>query len=188
MADTDDTPTKLAILPDWNRRVRLVEEWDSNATRSFAGKEQRSAKRVKPIYRLEYFRSGMTETEARRRLLAIRSEFEGPLIVPFWPDGGVLASTMTTPVSDDVAVLENALPDGYDSPFEVYIYDEANGGEFRTVTSVSGASLTLDGSSTLYTTGAFVFPCRKVIREIDAEGLNSINAETGIERIRYLSL
>lgn len=188
MANTDDAATNLAIPPDWNRRVRMSEVWDSSVSRSFAGKEQRSAKRVRPIYRLEYYRAGMTAAEARRRLLSMRSEFEKPLIVPIWPDGGILAATMTTPVSDDVLVLSNELPAGYEAPFKVYLYDTANGGEFRDVVSVSTVSLTLDGSATLYPAGAHCFPCMKAIREVDAEGVNSINAESGVERLRFTTL
>lgn len=188
MPDTTDTPTPLAILPDWGRRVSLVEQWESSLTRSFAGKSQGSSKRIRPTFRLEYERAGMTAAEARRRLLSIRSEFNGPLTVPIWPDGGVLSGAMTLVTGDDRVPLSDPLPDGYAFPFEVYIWTEADGGEFRTATEVNGLELTLDGSSTLYGSGAHCFPCRDAVREVDSEALNLIDAETGVERVRFLTL
>ena len=102
MADTDDAKTNLALLPDWGKRIAFVQQFDGNVTRSFGGKEQRSARRVRPTFRLEYFRSGLTVIESRRRLQEIRGEFNQPLIVPIWPDGVLLDGDMTNPVSDDV--------------------------------------------------------------------------------------
>jgi hypothetical protein len=188
MADTTDTPTNLAILPDWGKRILLAEIWDSNVTRSFAGKEQRSSKTVRPRYRLEYFVSGMTAAESRRRLQAIRTEFNRPNVVPIWPDGAILDGAMTLPVADDVGTLVDAIPLGYETPFVAYLWTEALGGEFRTVTAMTGTSVTFDGSSTLYPDGAHFFPCRLAIREPDAENLNSIDVERRVERIRFKTL
>jgi hypothetical protein len=186
MPDTTDTPTQLAILPDWGKRVRLVEQFETNLTRSFSGKSQASAKRIRPTYLLEYQRSGLTEAEARRRLLAIRSEFEKPLTVPIWPDGGEVAS-MSLVTGNDEVTLSEALPEGYSVPFDVYLWT-SSAAEFRTVTAVAGAVLTLSGSSTIFAAGAHCFPCRTAVREVDAENLNSINAVSGIERIRFKTL
>lgn len=185
MPDSDDTPTRLAILPDWNEGVRLVEEFDSNASRSFAGKEQRSAKRTRPKYRLEYIRSGLIAAEAKRRLIEIRLEFEGPLIVPIWPDGTVLQEAMSVQTS---ALLDTNIPDEYSTPFDVYLWTPDIGGEFRTVTSNSSRTLTLSGSGTLYPTGAFIFPCKRATREIDFDAIDSIDIETGTEKVRFLTL
>jgi hypothetical protein len=188
MGNTTDTPTNLAILPDWKRRVTLTEQWDTNLTRSFGGKGQSSSKRVRPTYRLEYTRAGLTAAESRRRLLAVRAEFEVPLIVPIWLDGAVLSGDMTLVTGNDRVPLGEIFVNGYDLPFVVYIWTEAAGGEFRTVTSFSGATLTLDGSGTLYAAGAHCFPCRLAVRELDSEALNLIDAETGVERVRFLTL
>ena len=188
MADSDDSATDQALLPDWGKKVTLTQIWDTNVTRSFAGKEQRSAKRVRPTFRLEYFRSGLTALEARRRLQAIRGEFEGPLIVPIWPDGVVLDGNMTTPISDDTIPIGTNLPQGYSVGDKVFLWDAATGGEFRTLLTIEDGSLTVSGSSTLYTTGAFCFPCLKAIREPDSEAINSIDVEAGTEKVRYLTL
>lgn len=192
MADTDDAATNLAIHPDWSKRVRLTEIWQSNTTRSFAGKEQRSSLTRRPRYALEYFQAGMSESESRRRVLDIRTEFNRVNMVPIWPDGAILDGAMTTPVSDDVADLEVALPleyaQAYNLPLTVYLWTSALGGEFRTVTAIADKTLTFDGSSTLYPEGAHLFPCLKAIREPDAENLNSVDAERGIERISFKTL
>ena len=192
MPDTDDAATNLAIHPDWSKTVRLTELWSSNVNRSFAGKEQRSSLTIRPRYALEYFQAGMTESESRRRVLDIRTEFNRPNVVPIWPDGAILDGAMTTPVSDDFASLDVALPleyaEAYRLPLVVYLWTSALGGEFRTVTAINGTDLTFDGSSTLYPDGAHLFPCLPAIREPDAENLNSVDAERGIERIRWKTL
>lgn len=185
MANTDDTPTQLAILPDWQKGVTLLEQYSSNHQRCFSGREQRSANRVRSIYRMDYYRSGMTEAEARRRLISIRSEFEGPLTVPMWTDGAVLQSDM---VGVSVAILDSDFIDSYEAPFDVYLWNPTQGGEFRSVTSYASRQLTLSGSGTLFTSGSFAFPCVLAIRELDSEAINSIDIETGEERVRLVTL
>ena len=184
--DTLDTPTRLAIEPDWLEGIELSQMFASTVTTAHGGPEQRQAKREKPIYRMSYSRGGLTAAQARRRLQAIRGEFRQPLTVPLWPDGIPLQSNMSI---ETAAVIDVTPIDGeWTAPFDVYLWNRALGGEWRTCTTISGRTLTLDGTGTLYPAGSFVFPGRLMIKEPEEGNLESVDLETGIERLTFRTL
>jgi hypothetical protein len=183
---TDDTPTRVALLPDWREGVRLTQEFVSTVQTGRFGLEQRSRKRKRPIYSLEYTRTGLTADEAKQRLEAIRAEYRGPLIVPLWCDGIPLQSDMT---DDNAALLDsNPITGEWVAPLDVFIWSDALGGEWRECIAVSGRNLTLDGSGTLYPAGSFVFPSRVMIREASEGMLSAVDIASGSENHRYRTL
>tara|TARA_R110000803_G_scaffold209965_3_gene280585 strand:- start:12705 stop:13271 length:567 start_codon:yes stop_codon:yes gene_type:complete len=184
--DTLDTPTRLAIEPDWLEGIDLQQMFSSAVTTAYGGPEQRQAKREKPIYRMSYSRGGLTADQARRRLQAIRSEFRQPLIVPLWPDGITLQALMTV---DTAALLDVSPIEGeFETPLDLYFWDRTLGGEWRTCTVITGRTLTLSGSGTLYPAGSYVFPGHVMIKEPEEGNLESVDLETGIERLTFKTL
>lgn len=184
--DTTDTPTRLAILPDWAAGVTLSQAYGSAIQTAYAGPDQRQAKQELATYLMAYERGGLTEAEARRRIQAIRGEFRKPLTVPLWTDGIGLESAMTSATS---ALLESDPIIGeWETPLDLYFWTRALGGEFRTATGVVGRNLTMSGTGTLYPTGAFVFPCRTMVREPSEQALAPVDIQTGIESLKFRTL
>ncbi len=183
---TTDTPTRIAFMPDWREGVMLTQVFETTIQRSRAGLEQRNRKRQFARYHLEYTRTGLTRAEARGRLDAIRAEFRGPLTVPLWTDGIQLQVAMSLVTS---ALLEsNPVDDEWMAPFDVFLWDPSLGGQWRTCSAVNGRNLTFTGTGHLYPLGAYVFPTRRMIREVNEGMLSPVDVDSGIEFHRYRSL
>lgn len=160
--NTDDTPVELAILPDWSQAVEVQIQFSTAVQRSWSGRDQRSRKREKPLKIQRYNHTGLTEQEARSRLLALKEESRQPVYTPFWADGIPIA---VMPTANDLTLDVAPIEGEWDNLDKVYIWDEVNGGEFRDLTSVIARDLVLGGTGTIYPAGAFVFPCPKQVRE-----------------------
>ncbi len=183
---TEDTPQRLAILPDWREGIRLTQEFASVIQTGRLGLEQRSRRRKRPIYQVDFMVSGLTSAEARGRIEEIRNEFIGPRTVPMWTHGITLQTSM---VDDNAALLEsNPIEGEWNAPFDVYLWSDELGGEWRECLSVTGRNLVLDGVGTLYPAGAWVFPSRTMIRQASDSMMTAIDIESGTENHLYRSL
>lgn len=183
---TTDTPTRVALPPDWREGVSVSQQFDTTIQRSRAGLEQRNQRRRTCRYTLEYTRTGLTPAEAKQRLEAIRSEYRGPLTVPMWTDGIALQTSMTLVTS---ALLESNPVDGeWMAPFDVWLWNPNLGGQWRTCTVVNGRNLTLSGTGILYPVGSLVFPSRLMIRETGESMLAPVDVKSGTESHRYRTL
>jgi len=183
---TDDTPVRVAFLPDWAEGVKLTQEFSATVQTGRFGLEQRSRRRLRAIYTLDYVRNGLTASEAKGRLEAIRNEYRGPIIVPMWCDGIALQTDMTVGTS---ALLDsNPISGEWLPPFDVFIWNDDLGGEWRTCTVVNGRTLTLSGGGTLYPAGAWVFPSRVMIREAGDGTLAAVDIASGSENHRFRTL
>lgn len=183
---TEDTPDRLALMPDWREGVRLSQVFQSTVQTSGTGLEQSSRRRNRPVYYLEYTRTGLTSEEAHERLEAIRTEFRKPLIVPLWCDGIPLQDAMS---SATVALLSvNPVTDEWRVPLDVYLWTPDLGGEWRTCSLVDGRNLTLSGTGTLYPAGALCFPSRVMVREAGDALVKLVDVRSGTEDHRYRTL
>lgn len=188
MADTNDTPTRLALFPDWQQGIEATIEFATSVTRSYSGRDQRHRKRVRAHRKIRYQRSGLTPAEAASRIQAIRDEIRLPLEAPFWPDGITLQQTMG---SQTEMLLDVEPIDGEwtaDLVGAVFVWTRALGGEFRTMTAISGRNITLSGTGTIYPAGAWVFPCPVMIRVNGDDAYRPINLETGTELVEMQTL
>lgn len=185
--NTDDTPVQLALEPDWSQGVQLTVEFSSAVQRSWAGRDQRQRKWEKPRLKIQYRRTGLTPAQAKARILEVRSETRQPIMGPVWPDGVPLQNAMTGAGATGALLDQNPVHDweGIDT---VWIWNRSLGGEFRSLTSVTGRTLVLGGSGTTYPAGAFVFPCRIMTRETSDQALEPINLETGTETVEFMTL
>lgn len=186
MATTDDTPTRVALMPDWREGVRLVQEFSSTVQTGRFGLEQRSRRRQRAIYSLDFVRNGLTAEESRGRLEGMQDEFRKVLTVPLWPDGIGLQADMAGPT---VALLDSNPIDGeWLAPFDVYLWHDELGGEWRQCSAVVGRNLTLVGAGTLYPAGSWVFPSRKMVREAGEGMLGTVDLSSGSENPGYRTL
>jgi len=184
-ADTDDTPLEQALEPDWREGISLEVHWSSSVNRSWSGRDQRQRKWEEPQLKMTYRRSGLTATQARARILSLRTEARQPIKCPWWPDGVPLQSNMP---SVTAASLDQNPVHNWDGIDLVWIWDRDNGGEFRDLTLVSGRDLTFSGTGTQYNAGAIVFPCRLCVRQLSDRQVEPINIATGTEQVSYKTL
>lgn len=183
---TDDAPVRCAFMPDWSMGVSLTSSFLTSVSISRKGLEQRIRRRVKPIYQLEYTRTGLTPEEARNRLREVQAEFRGPLTVPMWTDGIGLQAGMVSATS---ALLEsNPIDEEWLAPFDVYLWHPTAGEEWRTCTEVDGRNLTFSGTGTLFPVGTLVFPSRAMLREASEGAMRIVDVESGEEIHRYRTL
>ena len=185
--DTDDTPLQLALEPDWEQGIKLEKQFSTSVQRSWAGRDQRQRKWEKPRLKMSYQRSGLTAAQAKVRIQAIRDELRQPIMGPVWPDGVPLQSTISGAGATNASLNQNPVNE-WDGITAVWIWDRANGGEFRTVVSVVTRTVTLSGTGRAYTAGAYVFPCSLMVREISDKQLQPINLETGTEKVEFRML
>lgn len=185
--NTDDTPLQLAIEPDWSLGIELGVEFSSSVQRSWAGRDQRQRKREKPLITMRYEKKGLTPTEAKARILGIRDESRQPIMGPLWPDGIAIQTTMTGVGATNVQLNENPVHEWSDITV-VWIWNRALGGEFRSVASVVTRTVTLSGTGTAYPTGAFIFPCRLMLRVVTEEAVQPINLSTGTETVEFKTI
>lgn len=186
MITTDDTAVRVAMMPDWREGVTLTQAFETSVQRSRRGQDQTASRRKSAIYRMEYTRTGLTPAECRDRLAAIRAESRSPLIIPLWPDGIPLQTSM---IGVGSASLDSNPIDGeWVAPMDVFIWSDALGGQWRTVTAISGRNLTFSGTGTLYLAGALVFPGRRMVREISEGMLTGVDVASGTEQHRYRTI
>lgn len=185
---SDDTPTRLAIMPDWGEGVRQVLIYRTDILRSRAGLEQRSQRMTRPKLGLEYVATA-TDEPARRRIETILATSRGPLHVPWWTSGARLAVSMTTETS---LTLEHVpIAEDFDQVALVYLWSRERGGEWRTVASRSGAVLTLVDElplHVLYDSGAWCFPVRLAVRDRDDSLLETAHQRAATDRLLFRTL
>ena len=182
--DTNDTPLQLALEPDWSLGVEFDVQYSTSVNRSWAGRDQSQRNREKGLLGMRYSISGLTPAQAKARIQTLRTESRQPIMGPVWPDGVPTQATISGVGAVSVQLAQNPVHDweGIDT---VWIWDRANGGEFRTVTAISGRTITLSGTGTAYLAGAFVFPCKVMVRNVSDSGLSPINLEAGNESVEY---
>ena len=106
---------------------------------------------------------------------------------PMWPDGIPLQSTMTGVGATNAQLNQNPVNEWADITV-VWIWSRALGGEFRSVASVATRTVTLSGTGTAYPTGAFVFPCRLMVRAVTEDSFQPINLATGTETVEFKTI
>jgi hypothetical protein len=186
---TIDEPELYAVMPDWQAGVQQETTYRTEITRSRSGLEQRAQRRRRPILSMTYqvslkspaTRLAIETTVATNRL---------PVIVPWWPNGRILAEAMA---SSTIATLEGEpiKEDWSATTLWAYLFDPTTSeGEWREFGSVAGAELTLinTGSHTLFPEGAFIFPGRLSTREPDNMMLQKIRPQEGTETLRFRTL
>ncbi len=184
---SDDTPTQLAIMPDWGEGVRQVLIYRTDILRSRAGIEQRSQRMTRPKLGLEYVATA-TDEPARRRIETILATSRGPLHVPWWTSGVKLSVAMTAATS---LTLEHVpIAEDFDQVALVYLWDRTVGGEWRTVASRAGAVLTLTSSGvhTLFPAGSWCFPVRLAVRDRDDSLLETAHQRAASDRLLFRTL
>lgn len=163
-----DAPVKLAIMPDWASGIGQQTTYRTDISRSRAGLEQRAQRRRRPILLMDY-QASQHDAEAQRRIEAVMATARTPLLVPWWPNGSVLAATMTTDTS--VQLTSNPIAEDWPEDLAwVYLWGRAEGGgEWREFASIDGSVVTLvdTGSHTRFSAGAFIWPGRLAVREVD---------------------
>lgn len=186
---TIDTPIKLAILPDWAAGVGQQTTYRTDISRSRAGLEQRAQRRRRPILTMDY-QASQSEAGAQRRIEAALVTARTPLLVPWWPNGSVLALPMTS----DTSVQLTADPIAEDWPEDlawVYLWGRAEGGgEWRQFASIAGSVVTLvdTGDHVQFSAGAFIWPARLCVREIENAMLQIPRHRESTDALKFRTL
>jgi len=184
---TNDTPTRLAIMPDWGQPVREAINYRTDIIRSRAGLEQRSQRMNRPKLGMEYTATA-TDEAARRRIETVLATTRGPLLIPWWPSG---LQTTAMPTDTSVTLETTPIGEDFDQVALVYLWSRLHGGEWRTVASRTGAALTLVHDlpvHTIYPAGSFCFPVRLAIRDRDDALLESAHQRSSIDRLLFRTL
>lgn len=184
---TQDTPVKLAIMPDWSGGIEQQATYRTDITRSRRGLEQRTSRQRRPILSQSYQWTS-SEAAARRRIEDAITQARGPLIVPWWPHGIPLRVAM---VGDTIADLEYGFIEHEEPQIQwVYFWHRTAGAEWREVSAVAGSILTLvdTGTHIDFPAGSFCFPAFLAMREA-ADSSNRIdNARTVDETLNFRTL
>lgn len=184
-----DTPLKLAIMPDWASGVGQQTTYRTDISRSRAGLEQRAQRRRRPILSMEY-QASVQEAGAQRRIETTLAIARTPLLVPWWPNGSILVNSMT----NDTDVQLTADPIAEDWPDDlawVYLWGrEEGGGEWRELASRDGNLLTLvdTGDHVQFSAGAFIWPARLCVREIENAMLQVPRHREATDALKFRTL
>ncbi len=164
---TDDTPTPVAIMPDWRYGIRTTIGYQTDITESRRGIEQRSQRRRRPRLTMEY-RTNIDDAAAALRLETILATARGPLHVPWWPSGIPLATEM--PDWQHLTLETLPLDDDWSRIPMVLIWSRGLGTQWRNVASRDGVDIALEADSVThirYPAGSFVFPIRLAVRDVN---------------------
>lgn len=164
---TTNEATKLALMPDWAAGVGHQTTYRTDINRSRAGLEQRAQRRKRPILSMEYQIHAQNEA-ARRRIEQALATARGPLLVPWWPSGGRLRVDMDS----DTFVDMTTVPIAEDWPPDlawVFLWGRDQGSEWREFSHRNGSNVHLidTGTHIQFTAGAFCFPGRLAVREVE---------------------
>lgn len=170
LLNTTTTPQFLEEQPDWSQPVTLENAWVTEIQESRDGSEQRSARREKPRYRLEYAIAALNIGEFSQRRAKSLLEQMAAIVVPIWTDPHTSAGTVTVAAGQTVT-----LGSGMDThKFKVggYCYFVQTGkvSVFRQITAVGTTTITVAAGGTVsFTAGAEVYPC---LTGLPSEGIS----------------
>lgn len=160
IANTVTTPQFLEEQPDWAQPVTLENAWATEIQEARDGSEQRSARREKPRYRIEYAIAALSVGAFSQRRAKSLLEQAAAVVVPIWTDPHTSAGTVTTAAGQTVT-----LGSGMDAKkFKVggycYFVQSGKTSIFRLITAVGTTTITVAAGGTVsFTSGAEVYPC-----------------------------
>jgi hypothetical protein len=186
---TIDEPQKLVILPDWATAIQQRTTYRTDISRSRTGLEQRAQRRRRPFLSIEY-RATVQSDPAQRRIEATLLTSRTPLIVPWWPNGGILSDKM--PNQTIVNLTSRPIAEDWTAELQwVFLWGRAEQqGEWREFASISGSTVTLidTGFHLRFEAGGFIFPGKLCTREIDNQMLNRHHHRESTDTIKFRTL
>jgi len=182
---TDDAPELVAILPDWGEPIVQRLTFRTELVRSRRGLEQRTQHRKRGVMVQEYLVGGIHDADARQRLEAVVAMIRKPVIVPWWPSGCRTRIDMTGAAVD---LLTNPITGDWQAGGYLYLWSPELGGEFRTISGVSGRVMSLGGTGTLYPAGSYCWPALLCTREKDDALLQQTRHRTVAEKLIFRTL
>ncbi len=184
---TDDTPTLVAILPDWSQSIQQATIYRTDITRSRRGLEQRAQRRRRPMLSMQY-QMNVNDADARRLIETAVLMSRKPVIVPWWPHGSTVNALMTNDTA--VTLASSPISDDWDQSGWVYFWSRTQGAEWRQITGREGRVLTLldEGVHTRFAAGAYCFPGRLAVRDREEAMLGNTRHRTSIDRLIFRTL
>lgn len=181
--DSEDTATQITnrIEPDWARGVTHFLTWKTDTTRSTGGIEQRTSRRATGRKAMEFFVDGMDQARAIDLLGTHEGWADGPLLVPWWPEGLRLSIDMVSVTEAQVEV----------EPFDwATVGDQILiGDEVREITNIVDRVVTLQalGGSTQKTAGTWVYPMRRAALDRPDAAVRMIRHDAAREVLRFVA-
>ena len=181
---SESTPLALttSVFPDWSRGVRSGWTFENAMSTAQSGLEQRFNRRTAPRKTMELTVAGLSRARNEGIIEILENRTAGPLLVPWFPEGLRVSTTMGsgTSVQLEVAPLSDWMPDDTD---RVLIGDE-----LRVVTGISDRTLTLEamGGATLWSAGTWVFPMRLAAIDRPEEAVNLIRFDAAEQNLRFV--
>lgn len=186
ITDSEDTPNELTsqVYPDWWAGIDHFTAYRSQANRARSGSEQRVSGGPRCWKAMEYVVDGLNQAGAINLMASLENRGRGPLLVPWWPDGLRLSTTMATVNSAQVEVtpLADWLAGG--SNPKVLIGDQV-----RTVTGLVDRTLTLAAltGAVQYGAAIWVYPMRPCALDNPDDALTIIRHDSKRQRLRFVA-
>lgn len=185
IVDSEDTPLSLTttVFPDWAAEVVHRTSWTTNITKATSGLEQRQSASSRPRKTMEFTVDALSRAASQDIMSALENRGAGPLLVPWFPEGLRVSTTMSsaTSVLVEVAPLDDWLPEGG----KVLIGDQ-----IRTCTGISNRTLTLQAmtGAELKAAGSWVFPMRLAAIDRPDDSASIIRFDAARTSLRFVQL
>jgi hypothetical protein len=144
--------------PAWENGVELIQSMVSGVFTSRSGLEQRQQRIGRGHWTMRYRTYDVAAT-ALSRWKRTQAELAAPLVVPFWPEGGTLAS-----LASDVATISRTATEDWFLVGDYIFITNGTVGQFRTIAGygISLQALELEevDDPVAFSPGARVYPCR----------------------------
>jgi hypothetical protein len=185
VTDSEDTELVLTttIFPDWAQTVVHRTSWSTTTFVATSGLEQRSAKSSRPRKTMELSIDAMTRAQSQDIMSVLENRGAGPLLVPWFPEGLRVSTTMggANSVQVEVAPLDDWMPQGA----KILV-----GNQVRTVASVSNRTFTLEAltGATLWPAGTWVYPMRLAAIDRPEDSASIIRFDAARQSLRFVQL
>jgi hypothetical protein len=185
--DSDDSPLVLttSIFPDWSEGVRNFTIWTGGQNQTRANLEQRISHSATAQKAMEITVAGLNQAQAENLFSTMENRGRGPLLVPWFPEGLRLSSSIAAAAG--TAQAESApLPDWLKGNAGSVLI----GTHRRTVTSIVDRVLTFeaDGSAPAVPAGTWIFPMRLAALDRPDDSLTIIRHDASRQNLRFIAL
>ena len=185
---TDDEAQEFDVLPDWGQGIQLSLSYQTDIKRSRRGIEQRSQRRRRPRMAMDYTPAQIMGADALLRLETLRTRSRGRLLVPWWPSAQKLSTAMA---SDTSVTLQGGLITGeWEETNQIYLWHRSLGGQFRTVTEISGSTFTLENIELdhQYPADGYAFPVMVCLLQRGDNLLRDLQYRTASGQLTFRTL